>query len=68
MNILRKGIGLILLKGVNAGLGFALALGMAMFLGSNHETDALLISLFIPVTIGNELISYLVLLLFPYPP
>jgi peptidoglycan biosynthesis protein MviN/MurJ (putative lipid II flippase) len=65
MNILRKGIGLILLKGVNAGLGFALALGVAMFLGSNQETDALLISLFIPVTIGNELISYLVLLLVP---
>lgn len=65
MNILRKGIGLMLLKGVNAGLGFALALGVAMVLGSNEETDTLLISLFIPVTIGNELISFLVVLLVP---
>jgi peptidoglycan biosynthesis protein MviN/MurJ (putative lipid II flippase) len=65
MNILRKGIGLMLLKGVNAGLGFTLALGVVMVLGSNEETDTLLISLFIPVTIGNELISFLVLLLVP---
>jgi peptidoglycan biosynthesis protein MviN/MurJ (putative lipid II flippase) len=65
MNILRKGIGLMLLKGVNAGLGFSLALGVAMVLGSNEETDTLLISLFIPVTIGNELISFLVMLLVP---
>jgi peptidoglycan biosynthesis protein MviN/MurJ (putative lipid II flippase) len=65
MNILRKGIGLMLLKGANAGLGFVLALGVAMVLGSNKETDALLISLFIPVTIGNELISFLVVLLVP---
>lgn len=65
MTILRKGIGLMLLKGANAGLGFTLALGVAMVLGSNKETDALLISLFIPVTIGNELISFLVVLLVP---
>jgi polysaccharide biosynthesis protein PslK len=65
MNILRNGIGLMLLKGVNAGLGFALALGVAMVLGSNEGTDTLLISLFIPVTIGNELISFLVVLLVP---
>lgn len=65
MSILRKGLGLMLLKGVNAGLGFALALGVAMVLGSNDKTDALLISLFIPVTIGNELTSFLVVLLVP---
>jgi peptidoglycan biosynthesis protein MviN/MurJ (putative lipid II flippase) len=65
MNILKKGLGLMLLKGANAGLGFVLALGVAMVLGSSEETDALLISLFIPVTIGNELISFLVMLLVP---
>ena len=65
MNIFKKGIGLLLLKVLNAGLGFCLALGIAMILGSNRETDALLISMFIPITIGNELISFLVLLLVP---
>lgn len=65
MKILQKGIGLMLFKVLNAGLGFALALGVAMVLGSNEQTDALLISMFIPVTVGNELISFLVMLLVP---
>lgn len=52
-------------KALNAGMGFTLSLGLAMILGADSGTDALLIALFIPVVIGQSLIPLISMIIVP---
>lgn len=65
MTFLRKGIKLMALKVMNAGLGFSLGLCVAMVLGATEQTDALFVAMSIPITIGQDLIPFFIILLVP---
>ena len=65
MNLLKRGIILIGLKGINSALGFCFTIAIAMTLGANKNTDALIIAMFVPVSVGQALIPFFSMLLVP---
>ena len=65
MSIARRGVSIAFIKLVNSGLGFCLAIFLAITFGAETNTDALFVAMFVPVIVGRQIARILRFALVP---